>query len=138
VVLLLCCANIAGLMLVRGSARSAEMALRASIGATRMRLASLLLTESLLLALPAALLSLPVALLTLRAVQSVPGLPASAFDVRLSFAAALVAIGAAVLSALAFGLYPVRHLVRAEPAQTLQSSGVRHTSGARVTRFRSG
>src|SRR5690606_28527248 len=79
VVLLLCCANIAGLMLVRGSARGGEMAVRASIGATRVRLASLLLTESLLLALPAALLSLPVALLTLRAVASVPGLPSSAF-----------------------------------------------------------
>ena len=53
-VLLLCCANVAGLMLVRSTARTGEIAVRASMGATRGRLASLLLAESLALALPAA------------------------------------------------------------------------------------
>ena len=139
VVLLLCCANIAGLMLVRGAARGGEMAVRASMGATRTRLASLLLAESLLLALPAAVLSLPVALLTLRAVAGgVPGIPMAAFDATLSLTAALVAGGAALVAALAFGLYPVRDLIRTEPAKTLQASGIRHTSGKRVTRFRTG
>src|SRR5690606_24059866 len=70
VVLLLCCANVAGLMLVRSAARTGEMAVRASMGATRVRLASLLFAESLLLALPAALLSIPIALLTLRIIAS--------------------------------------------------------------------
>lgn len=137
VVLLLCCANVAGLMLVRASARSGEMAVRASVGATRRRLASLLLTESLLLALPAGLLSLPVALLTLRGIASgVPGIPSAAFDVRLDPAPAVLAIGAAVLSALAAGLFPVRDLARTEPARTLQAHGARQTSGQRVARFR--
>jgi predicted permease len=137
VVLLLCCANVAGLVLVRGSARSGEMAVRASMGATRGRLASLLLAESLLLAAPAAILSLPLALLTMRAMASgVPGIPPAAFDVGLSFGAAFVAIAMAVVSAIVFGLFPLRHLMRTEPSKALQSYGVRQTSGKGVTGFR--
>jgi predicted permease len=137
VILLLCCANVAGLMLIRASTRTGEMAVRASMGASRGRLASLLLAESLLLVLPAALLSLPIALLVLRGIASgVPGLPSAAFEVELSAAAAVVAIAAAVFSAAAFGLFPARGLVRTEPARTLHAFGVRQTSGKRVTRFR--
>jgi predicted permease len=136
-VLLLCCANVAGLMLVRGSARTGEMAVRASMGATRGRLASLLLAESLLPTLPAALLSLPVAWLALRGLASgVPGFPASAFDAELSFAAALAAIGAAIVTALGFGLFPARRLVRAAPRETLQAYSARQTSGKAVKGFR--
>jgi predicted permease len=136
-VLLLCCANVAGLVLVRGSARTGEIAVRAAMGATRGRLASLLLAESLLLALPAALLGLPVALLTLYVLtHGVPDLPPAAFDVDLSFGTALVSITVAVASALAFGLAPVRGLTRTEPGKTLQAHGVRQTSGKGITLFR--
>jgi len=144
-VLLLCCANVAGLLLIRGSARTGEMAVRASMGATRGRLVSLLLAESLALALPAALLSLPVAWWTLRGIASiVPGIPTdaglvapnAAFDVSLSAGAALVAIGVAVISALAFGIFPTRELMRTDPAKTLQAHGTRQTSAKGVTRFR--
>ena len=136
-VMLLCCANVAGLVLVRGSARTAEIAMRAALGATRGRLASLLLAESVLLALPAALLGLPVALLTLRVLANgVPGLPAGAFDVDLSLGAGLVAISVAVASALAFGLFPVRGLTRTEPGKRLQANGSRQTSAKGVMRFR--
>ena len=136
-VLLLCCANVAGLMLVRSTTRTGEIAVRASMGATRGRLASLLLAESLVLALPAALLSLPVALLTLRAIAGgVPRIPTAAFDVELSAAAALLAIGAAVLSALICGLFPLREALRTDPGKTLQAYGVRQTPARSVTRFR--
>src|SRR5690606_35155946 len=102
VVLLLCCANVAALMLARGLSRSGEMAVRASVGATRARLASLLLAESLVLAVPAAAASLPIALLALRVIASgVPGLPSAAFDVSLDLASTLAAICVAVVSALA-------------------------------------
>ncbi|HJR70464.1 MAG TPA: FtsX-like permease family protein, partial [Gammaproteobacteria bacterium] len=138
VVLLLCCANVAGLTLVRGSARTGEMAVRVSMGATRARLASLLATESLLLAVPAVVLSFPVASLTLRGLASdVPGLLPAIFDADLSVGAALVAIGVAAVSALAFGLFPAFDLLRADAAKTLQAYGARQTSGKRVTRFRS-
>jgi predicted permease len=136
-VLLLCCANIAGLMLVRGAARTGEIAVRAAMGATRGRLASLLFAESLTLALPAAVLSVPVALLTLRGIASGrAGIPAAAFDANLDLGAALVAIGVAVGSALVFGLVPARNLLRTHPGKTLQAYGVRQTSAKGVTRFR--
>jgi putative ABC transport system permease protein len=136
-VLLLCCANVAGLILIRGSARRGEIAVRAALGATRGRLTSLLLIESLLLALPAAVLGLPVALLTLRGLAGgVPGVPPAAFDVELSMGAALMAIAVAVLSALLFGLLPLRSLARTDPAKTLQAYGVRLTAGKGVTFFR--
>jgi predicted permease len=145
-VLLLCCANVAGLMLVRATARTGEMAVRASMGASRGRLASLLAAESLVLALPAALMSLPIALLILRGPSRVPGIPDEAVvavlelvsNVSLSATAALVAIGAAVVSALAVGLLPLRGLIRTEPGKTLQAYGARQTTAKGVTRFRAG
>jgi putative ABC transport system permease protein len=145
-VLLLCCANVAGLMLVRGTARTGEMAVRASMGASRRRLASLLAAESLVLALPAAIMSLPVALLILRGSSRVPGIPDEAVSrvlelvsgVSLSATAALVAIGVAVVSALAVGLLPLRGLIRIEPGKTLQAYGARQTTAKGVTRFRAG
>ena len=142
-VLLICCANVAGLMLVRATARTGEMAVRASMGASRGRLASLLLAESLVLALPAALLSLPIALLILRGPSRVPGIPDGVSDVlevfsnvSLSATAALVATGVAVASALAVGLFPLRGLIRTEPGKTLQTYGARQTTAKGVTRFR--
>jgi putative ABC transport system permease protein len=144
-VLLLCCANVAGLMLVRATDRTGEMAVRASMGASRRRLASLLTAESLVLALPAALLSLPVALLILRGPSRVPGVPEEVSqvlelfsDVSLSATAVVVAIGAAVTSALGIGLLPLRGLIRTEPGKTLQAYGARQTAAKGVTRFRAG
>jgi predicted permease len=142
-VLLLCCANVAGLVLVRATERTGEMAVRASMGASRGRLASLLAAESLVLALPAALLSLPVALLILRGPSRVPGIPEDVSralellsDVSLSGTAVVVAIGAAVASALAVGLLPLRGLIRTEPGKALQAYGARQTTAKGVTRFR--
>lgn len=136
-VLLLCCANVAGLILLRAATRSGEMAVRASLGATRKRLVSLQLTESLLLALPAAALSLPVAWLTLRGASRVPGISSVAPDAGLSGAAALVAFGIAVASALVIGLLSARGL-RSYIGNGLQAYGARNTTTKSVARFRAG
>jgi predicted permease len=66
-VLLVAWANVANLMLLRGDARQAELALRATLGAGRLRLAAHLLGESLLLGLAAGALALPVDYAALRA-----------------------------------------------------------------------
>jgi putative ABC transport system permease protein len=135
-VLLLCCANVAGLILLRATTRSGELALRVSLGATRVRLASLQTAESLVIALPAAIMSLPVAWLTLRGASQVPGIAATASDASLSATAAFVAIGIAVASSLAIGLLPVRGLLRIKPGSALQAYGARHTTSKGVACFR--
>jgi len=142
-VLTLCAANVAGLILLRATTRSGELAMRASMGATRGRLASLLLMESLVLTLPAALLSLPVAMLILRGTSRLPDLPAplpsilaTVSGLNVSAAAAFLAIGVAVASALLAGLLPLRRMIQIEPAKALQTFGARHTTAKGVARFR--
>jgi predicted permease len=106
-VLLIVCVNIANLLLARGVSRMGEMAIRASIGATRRRLMSQLLVETGLLAVIGGALSLPVAALTLRVIAViVPEQLADGLAMELSIAA-LVFLGAASLAtALIFGLAP--------------------------------
>lgn len=136
IVLLLCCANVAGLFLLRATTRGGEIAVRASLGATRSRLASLQLTESLVLAIPATLLALPVAWATLRGAGRVPGILEAAPDVGLSGTAVLVASGIAIVSALSVALVPVRGVIRAEPARLLQAYSTKQSAGKGVARFR--
>ncbi|HUQ52644.1 MAG TPA: ABC transporter permease, partial [Gammaproteobacteria bacterium] len=70
-VLLIVCVNIANLLLARGAARSGEMAIRASLGAGRFRLARVLLSESLVLIVIGGLTSLFVAALIVRLISGV-------------------------------------------------------------------
>ena len=72
-VLLMTCGNLATLMLARASAREREVALRAAIGASRGRLVSQMLIESLLVAAAGAVLALPVALVSARALIALLG-----------------------------------------------------------------
>jgi predicted permease len=103
-VLLIAVANVATLMLVRASAREQELAVRAALGASRPRLARLLLTECLALTLVAGLVGLATAWLTLRAVGGLaPRLPRLAevgLDSHAVLFAAVVALGCALLMSL--------------------------------------
>jgi predicted permease len=106
-VLLIACANIANLLLARAVGRDREIAVRTALGASRVRLVRLALTESLLLAVAGGAAGCALAFLLLRAFQAIapeglPRIEEATIDLRvLLFSAA-----AAVLSGVLFGLFP--------------------------------
>ena len=104
-VLLIVCVNIANLLLARGAARTGEMAIRASLGASRGRLVRQLLAESVVLIAIGGLASLAVAALVARLITTLlPG--GLGLEPGLSATAMLFAAGASLVTVLVFGLVP--------------------------------
>ena len=129
-VLLIACANIANLLLVRGMARKIEMSVRTALGATRSRVIQQLLTESVLLAGIGGIAGLAVAYAGTRmllmlvfpgAVQDVP------IDAAPSTAVLLFACGLSLVTGVLFGVAPAWIAAQAEPADALRS-GSRSTT----------
>jgi predicted lysophospholipase L1 biosynthesis ABC-type transport system permease subunit len=106
-VLLIACANVASLLLVRGSVRRREVAMRAALGAGRGRLVRQLLTESVLLAIIGAAAGVVIArsLLLVLARIHPPNLP-RVDQIGIDGTVLLFVTGAAVLTGVAFGIIP--------------------------------
>jgi len=137
IVLLIACANIANLLLARGAGRSMEMGMRLAIGASRWQLISQLLLESVVLASLGGLASLIVAKWTLSGIAAL--LPSDGSDIlqfTLQPAVLLFSAGLAILTGIAFGLFPAWHSTRGELVSTIRANAG-HISGARAAaRFR--
>ena len=136
-VLLIACANIANLLLVRGAGRAGEMAVRLSIGANRRQLITQLLTESLLLASLGAVAGLLVAKWTLDLIASI--MPADAGGL-IAFSLSPTMMGFSALAALgtgiAFGLFPALHSTRPDLASTLKNQAGQPGGAKAARRFR--
>ena len=130
--LLIACSNVASTLLAKSTVRAREMAIRTAVGASRMRLLSLLLAESLLLAGVAGLAGLGLSYLTLGVVRSMgmdmlPRLQTVSMDSRVVLFAAAATLG----TSLIFGLVPA--------LQSSRSGGTNLTGGQRGgTRRRTG
>ncbi len=137
-VLLIACANLANMLLARGSRRQRELAVRAAIGAGRAALVRLVLAEAAVIALLGGVMGLALAAF------AVPALLSLAPDVMPSHAAAgvglrvtLVALGAAFLTVALFALWPGLRASRAAPGSALQEEGRGGSGGRERARARS-
>ena len=131
-VLLIACANIANLLLVRGMNRRSEMSIRSALGATRSRIIRQLLTESVLLAGLGGIAGLAVAyagahmllVLAFPGAQSVPINASPSLEV-IGFAFAL-----SLITGVLFGVAPAWISAQAQPAEALRSGTRATASGA--------
>jgi putative ABC transport system permease protein len=136
--LLISCANVAGLLLARGSARQSELAVRAALGARRREIVLQLLAESLLLSLMGGVAGIALAVFMLKELlHLVPaGIPrvgeASIDGTVLAFT-----LGVSLLTGVLFGLLPARRLSHLDPALALRDGTRTSTSGRRQHRLHS-
>ena len=124
VVLLVACANVANLLLARGTGRLRELALRAAIGADRGRLMRQMLTESAALSLLGAAGGLGVALVATRAltVLAAAGIP-RADQIGIDGVVLGFAMAASLVTSVVFGLVPALHLSRQDLNDALKEGG---------------
>jgi predicted permease len=129
-VLVIACANVAGLLLARGISRQGELAIRSALGASRARLASHLFMESGLLGITGGLIGVALAVALVRAAISLapPDLPMIAtahLDVRVVLFAAVITAA----SVAGFGLVPALHTARQSTSDILRAGGRSVTRG---------
>jgi putative ABC transport system permease protein len=137
VVLLIVCANVANLLLARGTVRRREIAMRLSIGATRARVVGQMLTESLVLALAggaigALLGAAGVSLIKQMATIEAPGIYRLMFgltilprvhEVAVDLRMLGIALGLATITSVVFGLLPALTLARTHHLAAMGSRG---------------
>jgi len=141
-VLLIACANVANLLLVRATGRKREFAIRAAMGAGRARIIRQLLTESILLGVTGGILGLILGYAGVRALLAVspadlPRVGEHGASVALDWRVLLFTLGIAVLTGILFGLFPAIGASRPDLNSTLKESSNRSGTGFRQSKARS-
>ena len=140
-VLLIACSNVANLLLARAESRKRELAIRAALGAGRIRIILQLMTESLLLAAAGAACGLVLGFAGIHTLLSVntAGLPRIGKEgelVHLDTHVLLFTLGLTLLTTLLFGLFPALQATRTDLSTTIKESASRSGSGLRQNRTR--
>jgi putative ABC transport system permease protein len=138
VVLLIACANVANLFLVRAEGRQRELGLRVALGANRLDLVRHFLTESLVLSTLAGILGLGIAFAALKALlamspESIPRIG----EVGIHTPVVVFAAAVSVLAGLVFGLIPVVRYRRPNLVRAIQEGSLRASSGRQTHVVRS-
>jgi putative ABC transport system permease protein len=141
-VLLIACANVANLLLVRATGRKREIAIRAAIGAGRSRLIRQLLTESVLLSVVGGALGLILGVVAVRALLAInpgniPRIGEHGTAVTLDWHVLAFTLGVSLFTGILFGLIPALDASRADLSATLKESAGRSGSGFRQNKARS-
>ena len=131
-VLLIACANIANLLLVRGMGRKAEMSVRTALGAGRGRMIRQLLTESVVLAVLSGIVALVVSYMGTRMLLALafPGAQHVPIHANPSLTVLGFALGVSLLTGVLFGTAPAWIAARAEPTDAIRSGARTMTGGA--------
>jgi predicted permease len=136
-VLLICCANVANLLLGRAAARATEMAVRLSIGAGRRHIVSQLLAESMVLAVAGGLAGLVVARWTLSAMRAIlPGDADSQLSWHIDSEMVLFATALTLVTGVLFGLFPALHSTRPNLVTALKANAGQPSGAKAAARFR--
>ena len=141
-VLLIACANVANLLLVRATGRAREMAIRAAIGAGRGRIIRQLLTESVLLSLIGGVFGVMLGAAGVRALLAlnpgnIPRIGEDGSAVTLDWTVLAFSLGLALATGIIFGLFPALQSSRTDLISTLKESGARSGVGLRQNKARS-
>ena len=134
-VLLIACANVAGLLLLRVFNRRGELAVRASMGATSGRIVRQLVAEGVTLAMAGAAIGLLIAPAGTQILADlVPSGMAPLGDAILDFRVIAVTLAISLFTAVAFSLGPALHASRAPLVESLQQAGRSRLSSASISR----
>ena len=141
-VLLISCANVANLLMVRATSRKREFAIRSALGAGRVRIVRQLLTESVMLSLAGGVLGMALGFAGVRALLAVSpaGLPRVGEDgsaISLDWRVLGFTLGVSLLTGILFGLFPAFSASRSDLNSSLKESGKTSSAGIREGNARS-
>ena len=136
-VLLIACANLAGLLLVRSASREREIAIRIALGAGARRIVRQLITESLLLSLLGGAIGMVLAPLALKALveSNTVALP-RVVNTHIDLGVLLFTTALSLVTGILFGIIPAMHVVRDVHSTALREGGRTQTVGASSRRLR--